>query len=430
MAEKQVYGLQILTFLVNKYDYQIVNIKGLSTNDYWLVNMKEKYPLICITNDTYNEMNILQGTFGQIYRALMTTFVQLPQCLVINTSDLSTKFEFDKILQIPVIENQPLDDSLMEVFKGMDQAVRTVEDISKEKRNLKKILQQKARNKFYAQVKENNKRSRITLFLLALCIAIYFGIKLINPITQDEITSAIIAGAYYKMNVVSAYEYWRLLTAGFIHVDMWHLLMNMMSLINLGSIVERHISKAQYLLTLILSIIVGNLFVLIGDGNIVGVGISGGLFGLFGVYSVMLFAHGAFKNPRVLHSFISTLMMNLLISLLPNISMLAHVGGFITGIVMGICFFKTPLFVSLKKHVLIAFTIVLVACCARIPSIMHISPIYGGTDAKIIYTLQELHLDFYADYLMDRYSEHIEKQGEEGYREMLTELVNMERMSK
>ena len=39
MAEKQVYGLQLLTFLVKEYDYQIVNIKGLKTTDYWLVNI-------------------------------------------------------------------------------------------------------------------------------------------------------------------------------------------------------------------------------------------------------------------------------------------------------------------------------------------------------------------------------------------------------
>mgnify|MGYP003292105042 CR=1 FL=1 len=37
--EKQVYGLQLLTFLVKEYDYQIVNIKGLKTTDYWLVNI-------------------------------------------------------------------------------------------------------------------------------------------------------------------------------------------------------------------------------------------------------------------------------------------------------------------------------------------------------------------------------------------------------
>ena len=61
MVEKQVYGLQLLTFLVKEYDYQIVNIKGLKTTDYWLVNIKSEYPIICITNDAYTESNILNA---------------------------------------------------------------------------------------------------------------------------------------------------------------------------------------------------------------------------------------------------------------------------------------------------------------------------------------------------------------------------------
>ena len=88
------------------------------------------------------------------------------------------------------------------------------------------------------------------------------------------------------------------------------------------------------------------------------------------------------------------------------------------------------LFKSLKKHVLAAFAMVLIACCIQVPNISYIMPIYGGTDAKIIYTLQELKLDGYADYLMDRYSKHIESQGEKDYDKTLKELIELERIEK
>lgn len=427
MVEKQVYGLQLLTFLVKEYDYQIVNIKGLSTSDYWLVNIKHKYPIICITNETYTESNIFSGTFGQIYRALMSTFTQIPPCLIMNTCSESQKFEHNQIIQIPIIENQSVDEEIVQAFIGIDHVVRKVEDISKEKRNLKKSLQQKARSNFYGNMKENNKKNRITMAVGFICIALYFLAKLLTNITNDEITSAIVLGAYYKMNVVGAFEYWRLLTAGFMHVDVLHLLCNMMAFMNLGNMIEHQLTKRQYIFALCLSIIVGNLFVLIGDGNVVGVGISGGLFGLFGILTVMLFEKGAFKNQRILSSFMTTLLINACISMLPSVSMLAHLGGFITGIVLGICYSDHKWFKSLKKHVAIAFAMVLVACCIQIPNVSRITPIYGGTDAKIIYTLQELNLDGYADYLMDRFSEHIDSQGEEDYLETIQELIELER---
>ena len=169
---------------------------------------------------------------------------------------------------------------------------------------------------------------------------------------------------------------------------------------------------------------------LIGDGNIVGVGLSGGLFGLFGLLTVMLFAQGAFKNPRIRSSFITTMLINACITMMPNVSMLAHLGGFITGIVLGIYYSEHKLFKSLKVHVLAAFAMILIACCIQVPYVSRIMPIYGGTDAKIIYTLQELKLDGYADYLMDRYSKHIEGQGEKDYDKTLKELIELERIEK
>lgn len=430
MVEKQVYGLQLLTFLVKEYDYQIVNIKGLKTTDYWLVNIRSEYPIICITNDAYTESNILNGTFGQIYRALMSTFTQMPKCLVITTSNESEKFEREQIIQIPIIENQPIDENIIQTFVGIDHVVRKVEDISKEKKNLKRSLQQKARDNFVNNMKQNSKSTQITKFIGFACLAIYVLMKLLTSISHDEVTSAIVLGAYYKMNVVSAFEYWRLLTAGFMHIDALHLACNMMALVNLGNIVERQLTKGQYILTLCLSIIVGNLFVLIGDGNIVGVGLSGGLFGLFGLLTVMLFAQGAFKNPRIRSSFITTMLINACITMMPNVSMLAHLGGFITGIVLGIYYSEHQLFKSLKVHVLAAFAMILIACCIQVPYVSRIMPIYGGTDAKIIYTLQELKLDGYADYLMDRYSKHIDAQGEEDYDKTLKELIELERIEK
>ncbi|WP_294560775.1 rhomboid family intramembrane serine protease [uncultured Traorella sp.] len=430
MEEKQVYGLQLLTFLVNKYDYQIVNIKGLPTQDYWLVNLKQKYPLICITNELYTESNIHESIFGQVYRAILSTFTISVKCLILNTNHQSSRFEHQQIVQIPILEDMPVDSSLLETFEGIDHVVRKVKNVSQEKRHLTKILQQKARSQYYSSLKERNLLPKVTFAFMVICVVVFLLINFLAFIPGDEVTAAIMAGAYYKMNVIGAFEYWRLLTSGFVHIDMWHLLMNMIALMNLGPVIERRLKRSQYIITMLVSIIVGNLFVLIGDGNTVTVGISGGLFGLLGVYSVILFSEGGYKNPRVLSSYISTLVINIFISMMPNISLLGHLGGFISGLALGICFSNQSKLKTFKRHVSISFGAVLIACCACIPFVSRITPVYAGTDARIIYTAEQLHLDFYANYLLDRYDAQMASQGEDGYKELLTQQIVQERQGR
>ena len=129
-----------------------------------------------------------------------------------------------------------------------------------------------------------------------------------------------------------------LFTAGFVHVDVFHLLINIMAFRNLGTMIEPVLGKKRYLFVLIAGILFGNMFVFIVDDGAVGLGISGGLFALLGVLLVYLFETQAIRNPRIRNQVISTLIMNLMISMLPNVSMMAHLGGLQVGIFLGIIF--------------------------------------------------------------------------------------------
>lgn len=418
MAEKQVYSLQLLTFLINKYDYQIVNIRGLKTEDYWLVNLKQPYPLICITQEKLDRDLMNTGMFATVYRALMGTFSTTVKCLVLNTSSNGVNFEVNNITHYSIQEDH-VDSSLLQKFPGIDQVVKTVENVEVEKRKLTKVLQKKAKSEFISQLKKNDMMPNVTMMIAAICVVMFIVQFALTFITKDVMTSAILSGAYYKMNVLAAHEYWRLLTSGFVHANIWHLLMNLMAFFNLGMVLEGRLKKKRYLITLLVSIVVGNLFVLMGDANVVGIGLSGGLFGLLGVYTVMLFTEGYYKNPRVLSSFMTTMCMNFLISLLPNISMLAHLGGFISGIVFGIYFSDKKLLEGIKGHVMNAFGAVIIGCVLTSAMVGQVMPITAYTDANVIRSVRNLHLDFYADYLVDRYDAQVAKQGQDGYKEFL-----------
>ena len=73
---------------------------------------------------------------------------------------------------------------------------------------------------------------------------LFAGIRFLNFASEPE--TAIFLGAYYKPFIIAG-EFWRFLTAGFVHIDLWHILMNMLALRNLGMFMEKITGRWRYL---------------------------------------------------------------------------------------------------------------------------------------------------------------------------------------
>ena len=174
----------------------------------------------------------------------------------------------------------------------------------------------------------SNYKPIITYIFIGICI-IYCAIIHILPL-DNEMVSAILVGAFYKPFVLAG-EYWRLLTTGFIHIQITHLLVNMMSTFYLGGTMEKLLGHKKYIIGFILSILGGSLFVLALGQNTVTVGISGGLYGLLAIYTYYLYSIGGFKIPQIRNNMLRMFAINLIINFLPNISVAGHLGGFIVG---------------------------------------------------------------------------------------------------
>ena len=260
---------------------------------------------------------------------------------------------------------------------------------------------------------------KLTMIVIGVCVAMFVLVNLLSLVNGELTSAAIFLGAYYKMAVVSSFEYWRLLTAGFIHADIFHLLMNMMALFNLGFYVEKRFTKRQFLLILLASIIGGNLFVFVGDPNIAGLGISGGLFGLLAAYIVSLCADGSIKNRMIRVNLMSTIMMNVFISLLPNISLMAHLGGFIIGGLLAFIMIDVKRWQTLRMHTRNAFLLLLVGLCLLVPQVQRIDPFYPMTDAILITTAKKFNLDGYADYMKTNFVNRANRQNEVAYESSL-----------
>ena len=131
-------------------------------------------------------------------------------------------------------------------------------------------------------------------------------------------------------------QYWRLVTVGFLHANIIHILFNMYLLWILGNMLESTLGSPRFAALYFTALLWGSFGALLVSPLSNTVGASGAVFGLMGAAAVELRARGI--NPW--QTDIGMLiLLNLGISfILPGISIGGHVGGLIGGALVGLAF--------------------------------------------------------------------------------------------
>jgi membrane associated rhomboid family serine protease len=128
-------------------------------------------------------------------------------------------------------------------------------------------------------------------------------------------------------------EWWRIVSAGFLHANLIHIGLNMWVLYLLGQLMEPALGRLRFALVYAVALVAGSLGVLLLDPNSYTVGASGAIFGLMGAAVAVMRSRGI--NPFAT-GIGTTIMLNLLITFtIPGISIGGHVGGLIGGFVAG-----------------------------------------------------------------------------------------------
>jgi membrane associated rhomboid family serine protease len=143
--------------------------------------------------------------------------------------------------------------------------------------------------------------------------------------------------------VLYQHQYWRLLTALFLHYGALHLIVNMFALLVLGPALERQIGSAFfagcYILSGLGSSVTVVLLAKLHTLNAVQlVGASGCVMGVVGVWAGFLLRnrHAPLAVQR-LRNIIMIVLLQIAFDLLtPRVSMSAHLGGLITGFLLGL----------------------------------------------------------------------------------------------
>ena len=126
-------------------------------------------------------------------------------------------------------------------------------------------------------------------------------------------------------------EWWRLLTAGFLHGGLFHLLLNMYALYFLGRMVEPALGHVRFAALYFASLLAGSCGAVLLSPDTPVVGASTAIFGLFGAAIVMARNRGVDIMASGLGPI---LIINLMITFFPgfNISIGGHLGGLIGGV--------------------------------------------------------------------------------------------------
>lgn len=145
-----------------------------------------------------------------------------------------------------------------------------------------------------------------------------------------------------KINpLINRGEFYRIITAAFLHGGLIHIFFNMSALNIIGKEVEGIFGSKKFLLIYILSAIGGNLFSYLFSPNSISVGASGAIFGLLGA----MFIFGLKERYRIgkayVKNIIQTIGLNVILGItIPNIDNFAHLGGLIIGIITTLFIYK------------------------------------------------------------------------------------------
>jgi rhomboid protease GluP len=179
-----------------------------------------------------------------------------------------------------------------------------------------------------------------TTVLLAINIAVFLGMVLTGgSIMGFSPQDTIRWGGNYGPLTLSG-DYWRLVSAGFVHGGLIHIAFNMWCLWSLGQLSEKlfgsWITFAVYILTG-----VGGALLSVGWNPVrLEVGASGAIFGIAGaILSGIKFGNvsvSSWQKRQIFSSLIMFVVFNLFIGIAPGIDNMCHLGGLVSGLIFGV----------------------------------------------------------------------------------------------
>jgi membrane associated rhomboid family serine protease len=177
----------------------------------------------------------------------------------------------------------------------------------------------------------------VTQILIAINVAVFIGETAsgtsLGGVGSGSYGTLFTKGALYGPFIDQLHQYYRLVTAGFLHDGLLHIAFNMLFLFFLGPMLEPAIGRLNFCLVYFVSLLAGSFGALLFSPQLPTVGASGACFGILGALIVVAY----YRGISIWQSGLGfTLVINIIFSLsVSGISVGGHFGGVIAGAICG-----------------------------------------------------------------------------------------------
>ena len=333
--------MSLVHYFVTKENYSPINVQGVK-DEIWLENLDGPYRVIRIScnkviNDEQYKFDLfkVQHIIKQIKKKTLSFKMNALNIYL----DLDKKVEPRLYNNIETINVNSLNDikknkELKEIFPNLENELLDTKDGLDLIINVTHDINEKTYkdNKLFEKV-FSPKKIIMTKLILLICIVMYIILGINSNNFFNIGINALVNFGGNNLLIVQSGEVWRLISAAFLHVSLIHLLVNMYSLVIIGTQVETFIGKFKFLFVYLISAICGNLLSLIfNEANIVSVGASGAIFGLMGALLYFGYHYRLYLSEAIKTQIIPVIVLNLLLGFMVNgVDNAAHIGGLIGG---------------------------------------------------------------------------------------------------
>ena len=334
--------MRLLHYFITVRGYNPIILHG-AENEIWLENMESNYKIVrIVSNYIHNDEQFKFDIFRtkQIVKKIKKqtfSFHVNTLSIFINLGDNVNLNNFNNINSIDVVSFKDIDDFrdnslILKSFpdicsstdfkeQGMELFLKLTSDINKKN----EIDNNIASDIFKRKV------PYVTLTIILLNFIMFLVMYVFGNGSSDGHT-LLKFGALCKPFVLNG-EYYRLITTAFLHIGVFHLLVNCYSLYIIGSQMESFIGKLKFLFVYIVSALCGSLMSIIFSSNI-SAGASGAIFGVLG--SLLYFGYnyrvylGNVLKSQIIPLIILNLGLGFMVSKIDNA---AHIGGLLGGFI-------------------------------------------------------------------------------------------------
>jgi membrane associated rhomboid family serine protease len=169
--------------------------------------------------------------------------------------------------------------------------------------------------------------AKVTKILIGINVAVYIA-ELAQGGGVYGVNSTIYEKGVLWAPLIADGDYWRLITAAFLHYGPFHLLLNMLGLYWFGSLLEQRIGSGRFLLIYLVSGLAGSAGALVVSPTNPTVGASGAIFGILGAGLVLEHQRDYVFGGSALGVIVANLVLTFF---WPGISIGGHIGGLIGG---------------------------------------------------------------------------------------------------